>query len=292
MAARYLLLIIISSFMHAFYNYLMRKNSGHRLFLLGMFTVSAVFTLIGTIVTGDYKTIPWHYVPYVYAASFFYILYQIFTAKAYEKGQISKYYPLTVLSPVFIPFWAYMFLGERINIMVGIGILLALVGAVLVKANTLTLTELKKIISFDKEYIGARFALGASLVYSFGSVFDKSKIAEFSLPSYLAILLTFMTINGYIYYVIAEKKDTRIFPFFGKYWKAMLLGGVGMIFSFYTFRIALRVVPVSIAVPVRLVAIVFAILLGVVLLKEKLKPQNLLGSLVIIVGILLINFGI
>ncbi|MCP4216486.1 MAG: EamA family transporter, partial [bacterium] len=253
---------------------------------------SSLITLTYTILYEDYKTIPWHYVPYVYAASLFYILYQIFTSKAYEKGQISKFYPLTVLSPIFIPFWAYLFLGERINVLVGLGILSALVGAILVKANSLTLTEFKKIFTLDTEYIGARFALGASLMYSFGSVLDKSKIAEFSLPSYLAILLTSMTINGFVFYFIRKKNDTRIFPYFGKHWKAIAIAGASLIMSFYTFRIALRAVPVSIAVPVRLVAIIFAILLGVVLLKEKLKPQNLLGSLVIIAGILLINFGI
>ena len=48
---------------------------------------------------------------------------------------------------------------------------------------------------------------------------------------------------------------------------------------------------VSPAVPVRQVAIIFAILLGVWFLKEKLELRNVIGSLIIIAGILLIQAG-
>jgi uncharacterized membrane protein len=69
------------------------------------------------------------------------------------------------------------------------------------------------------------------------------------------------------------------------------LGGITLYFSFLFFRVALKEVFVSLAVPVRQVAIIFAILLGVLFLKEKIEARNLLGSLIIILGIVLINAG-
>lgn len=290
MKIEYLLCIVASAFLHAFYNFLMRRSGGNRVFLFGMFAAASIVSAGVMIFTGDYRFIPWQYVPYVYGASFFYIAYQILVSRAYEQGRISKYYPLTVLSPIFIPMWATLFLGEHISPLAGLGVIVTTAGAVIVKLNSFSLEEFRKMFSFSKEYLGARFALGASVVYSFGAIFDKSKIAFFPLPAYITILLTAMSINTLFYFYFMEKQP--VLSYLGKYWKTMVMGGVVVMASFLTFRVALKAVPVSIAVPVRLVAIVFAILLGIFVLKEKFRVSNLIGSLVIIAGIVLVNLGI
>ena len=290
MKIEYLLFIVLSAFFHAFYNFLMRKSMGSRIFFTWMFIISAVIALVFTIVTGGYRGIPWHFIPYVYGAAFFYTIYQIFVSQAYERGNISKYYPLTVLSPIFIPIWASLFLAERISVVTGLGIFITIVGALLVKLNSFSFEEFKKMFRFSKDYVGARFALGASVVYSFGAVFDKAKIASFPLPAYHVLLLGFIAMNGSVYSHFIEKK--ALVPYFKKNWRALILAGLIVFLSFLTFRVALRVVPVSIAVPVRQVAIIFAILLGVLSLKEKLRLSGLIGSFIIILGIVLVNAGI
>ncbi len=289
MEIKYILFIVVSAFFHAFYNYLMRRSGGSRTFLLWMFTAASLIATVVTAVRGDYRDIPWAYVPYILGASSFYILYQVFVAKSYEQGNISANYPLTVLSPIFIPFWAFLFLGERISFLTGMGIMVTVAGAVLVKLNAFNRAELKKMFTFNRDYVGARFALGASFVYSFGAVFDKSKIAHFSLSIYLFFLLYFMTLQLLVYHSVIRRKP--FLSYIKSHWKPVLIGGIVVNLSFYTFRIALKVVPVSITVPVRQVAVVFAILLGVFSLKEKISPGKLLGSAVIIAGIILVNMG-
>jgi len=179
--------IVLSAFLHAFYNFLMRKANGDEGFLLTMFLVATGVAAFMAVLTGGLAAIPWRQLPYVYGASFFYIQYQILVSKAYESGNISTLYPLTVLSPIFIPIWAFFFLSD---------------------------------------------------------------------------------------------------------WKAGILGGLTVYFSFLLFRVALKEVFVSLAVPVRQVAIVFAILLGVLFLKEKIEPRNVFGSVIIVLGIVLINAGV
>ena len=289
MSLRYIWFIVISALLHAFYNFLMRKASGDEGFLLTMFVVATGVAAAIAVLTGGLAAIPWRHLPYVYGASFFYIQYQILVSKAYESGNISTLYPLTVLSPIFIPIWAFFFLSETISFVTGAGIVLTVVGATLAKIQAVTLQEFKKIIRFHKEYAGARFALGASFVYSFGAIFDKSRIASFSLTSYLFFIIGFMTVNMIVYWHFWKKQT--IVPVVVNYWKAGILGGLTVYFSFLLFRVALKEVFVSLAVPVRQVAIVFAILLGVILLKEKIEPRNVFGSLIIILGIVLINAG-
>jgi uncharacterized membrane protein len=290
MRIEYLLYIIISAFLHAFYNFLMRKSNGSRIFLVSMFTIAGLTAASIAVVTGNYRNIPWHNVPYIYGASFFYILYQIFVSKSYEHGKISTHYPLTVLSPIFIPIWAYFLLAEKISFITGAGIIVTIIGAFMVKLDAFKWTEVKKMFRLSKDYIGGRFALAASLMYSFGAIFDKSKIATFDIVTYIGFILMFMALNLIIYTIIFQKQSVK--SYLPKHWQFILLGGITVFLSFFTFRVALKEVMVSVAVPVRLISIVFAILLGIIILKEKPDFQKLIGSLIIIVGIILVNLGI
>jgi drug/metabolite transporter (DMT)-like permease len=290
MRIEYLLYIVLSAFLHSFYNFLMRKSGGSRIFLVTMFTVAGFTAVAIALLTGNYRDIPWHNVPYIYGASFFYILYQIFVSKSYEHGDISTHYPLTVLSPIFIPVWAYFLLAEKISFLTGAGIIITIIGAFMVKLNAFTWGEIKKMFQLSRDYRGARFALAASLMYSFGAIFDKSRIAAFNIETYIGFILLFMALNLIIYTLIFQKQPVR--SYIPRYWYFILLGGITVFLSFFTFRVALREVMVSVAVPVRQVSIVFAILLGIIMLREKPNANKLIGSLVIIGGIILVNLGI
>lgn len=285
MKIHFLLLIILSAFLHAFYNFLMRRQEGRRLFLLAMFSAACLPSLATPLLRGSFAQIPWRFVPYVVGASFFYILYQFLVCKAYETGNISRCYPLTVLSPALIPFWAFFLLEERISFLDACGILLTLAGAVLVKLDSLSIKEFSKLFTRAGEYKGPRFALAASVAYSFGAVLDKARIASFPLDAYLAVLILSMTINGFIFFFLLERNPSAFL--WRDSWRGALLGGMIVYGSFFSFRIALREVPVSIAVPARQAAVIFAILLGVLFLREKFKIQNLTGSLAIIAGVAL-----
>jgi len=287
----YLLFIVTSAFLHSFYNFLMRKNDGDRYFLNGVFIVAATLSVASVFIDEGYKNIPWQYAPYVFGAALFYTLYQVFTNKAYElSSSISTSYPLTVLSPLFIPIWAYFILGERISPVTGLGIFITVLGAIMVQIKDYSFGELKKMFRFSKDYKAARYAIAASFVYSFGAIFDKAKVSYFPPTTYLALIVSFMAINMFVYMLITKSKGFISGGF--KNWKLTTIGGVAMLFSFLFFRLALAKVHVSIAVPVRQVAIIFAILFGVVFLKEKFNLKKLAAVIVIFAGIILINAGI
>ena len=156
MKIEYILFIILSAFLHAFYNFFMRKFVGSRAFLTCMFIVSAAAALVNLAVVGIKHPIPWHFLSYVFLAALFYTIYQVFVSKSYEKGDISKYYPLTVLSPIFIPLWAGLLLAERVSFLTGTGIRITIAGAITVKLNRFSWEEFKKMFRFSKDYAGAR----------------------------------------------------------------------------------------------------------------------------------------
>ena len=290
MEIKYLALIVISSALHAFYNFLMRKNGGDHYFLNGILLAAGLLSVIAMTLLKGYAEIPWNNVPYIYGASFFYILYQIFVNKAYQQGgAISTSYPLTVLSPLFIPIWAFIVLGEKISMLTGVGIGATVLGAMMVQMKEISLTELKKMFQFNKDYKGARYAILSSFVYSFGAIFDKYRVSSFQASAYLGLLVGFMSLNMIIYMLISGRAD--FMGYTSKNWKILLIGGIALLFSFLFFRLALQKIDVSIAVPMRQTAIIFAIIFGVVFLKEKFKMEKVVAVIVIFVGILLINIG-
>ena len=290
MELQYIVLILISAFSHSFYNFLVHKSGGNRLFLLCMFILAAISA---TIVYATHYTsisIPISTFLLIYGASLFYILYQVFVSKAYEHGEISRLYPLSVLSPILVPIWAVLFLHEQINIGIIAGIIISTMGAMIMKQKTLVDFEFKYFFTNKNLYKGAGFAITASVMYSIGSVFDKSSVGKFDLEAYLWVLLVCMTLNLLLYSVLFERK---IFKTFSKIsWMHLLIAGITAYISFYTFRAALQHLPVTVAVPIRTSSIVFALFLGIIFLKEKINAIKLIGVTTIIIGIVIINFSI
>ena len=289
MQLTFVLCIVLSAFLHAFYNFLMKKNAGDYIFLNGMFLVAFLISLPVTFFSGGFADVPWRNTLYVFGAAFFYSLYQIFANKSYQQGGITTNYPLTVLSPLFVPIWAFFLLSEKITVLTGLGILVTVIGAVVVQMKSFSLSELREILVIKKDRAGAHFALAASLVYSFGAIFDKAKITTFSISAYLSIITFFMCLCMAGHLLLRQRKD--MFHYFLRYWRAIMLGGVVLYGSFLFFRLALQRIEVSVAIPIRLVSIVFVILFGVFFLKEAFGTSKLAAVVFIIAGIVLISMG-
>lgn len=169
------------------------------------------------------------------------------------------------------------------------GIVITLIGAMSIKVNIFSIGNFSGGIQKLSKYKGSGFALFAAFAYSFGAVFDKIKIDRFTTINYMGLLIPFMCINLLIYNLIFEKEAMKLRTGFSK--KLLVSGGISLALSFLFFRFALKEVPVSIAVPMRLISIIFAIVLGVTLLKEKITKRELLSALIIIAGITIINLG-
>lgn len=289
METQYIILILISAFAHSFYNFLVHNSGGSRLFLLLMFFVAAICASVMYGFHFSQISIDVTTFLLIYGASLFYILYQIFVSKAYEHGEISRLYPLSVLSPILVPIWAVFFLHEQINVGIIIGICISTCGAMFMKQKSFSL-DFADLFTKKNLYKGAGYAITASVMYSVGSVFDKSSVGKFDLIPYLWFLLTCMTLNLVAYSVFFERIIFKEFSNIS--WWRLFVAGVVAYVSFYTFRAALQHMPVTVAVPIRTTSIVFAVLLGVFFVKEKITAIKIFGASTIVLGIIIINFSI
>jgi len=98
-----------------------------------------------------------------------------------------------------------------------------------------------------------------------------------------------MTLNLLIYTILFERKVFADITHIN--YTRLTLAGITAYISFFTFRAALQHVPVSVAVPIRTSSIIFALLLGSILLHEKITAIKLIGISTIIIGIVIIQIS-
>lgn len=283
-------LIIFSSVMHALWNLLVKKSNHKTVFIWWMFVSSGLmFSLLLLLLRQPVPMPDSRVVLMALGGGGCFALYHLLTGRAYSGGDISLTYPLCQTSMLYVPLWGMLLLGEKLSITGGLGIALVACGAYSVQLQKLTLDELLRPFRNLGEPT-VRFALAAGFVYSFGVMFDKAGVQRYS-PLYFTWLMVFtmftlMTLNlrraRYRNKVIAEWRAN---------WKLILMSGPTLMASFIAFRYGLKMAPVSYAVPVRQVSILFGVLIGMIFLRESFGKIRLASAVFILTGAFLIKFG-
>ena len=100
------------------------------------------------------------------------------------------------------------------------------------------------------------------------------------------IMFTLMSVN-----LLRGRYKGKVTAEWQANWKLILISGPILMASFIAFRYGLKMAPVSYAVPVRQVSILFGVLLGMLFLKESYGRIRLASAALILAGAFLIKFG-
>jgi len=283
-------LILFSALMHALWNLLVKRSRDKTVFIWWMFVVSG--SLLNLLVWFYFRPLPplkFEVLLLAAAGGACFVLYHLFNGVAYRDGDLSLAYPLSQTSMVYVPIWGVWLLGEQLSLQGGIGILLILLGAYCVQLRSLRTDEVLRPFRSLGE-LSVRAALAAGLVYSVGAVIDKTGVTIYPPLQFTWLLVmsmfTLMTLN-----LMRSRYRGRIL----REWQAsrwlILLSGPVMMGSFLSFRYGLQLSPVSYAVPVRQVSLLFGVLLGVLLLGERYGRIRFVSALLVMAGAVLIRLG-
>lgn len=284
------ILIAFSGIMHALYNLLIKKSRNKTVFIWWMFFSStALFTVLMPFLPGAFPRPDAGIALLAAAGAFCFVLYHLFTGRAYQSGDLSLSYPLTQTSMVYVPLWGVLMLGEQLSRTGLWGILVVFTGGYLLQMRRLTVQELLRPFGSLVEP-SVQSALAAGFIYSLGAIVDKIGVTSYP-PLYFTYLLVvsmlaLMTINilrrCHRSLIITEWRVNR---------GLILSGGPLMMASFISFRYGLSLSPMSYAVPVRQSGIVAGVLIGAFILGESCGRIRFIASLLILAGICLIRFG-
>jgi uncharacterized membrane protein len=283
-------LILFSGFMHALYNVLIKQSRNKTVFIWWMFLIStALFTLMLPLLPGKFPR-PTFTVCFLGAGgAFCFVLYHLFTGRAYQSGDLSVTYPLSQTAMLYIPLWGVWLLGEQMSTIGICGILTVAAGAYLLQMRSLSLAELLRPFGSLVDQ-SALAAMAAGFAYSLGAIIDKTGVNYYS-PLYFTYILVvsmlvLMTANlmrpCHHGRVSAEWRENR---------RYILAGGPLMMGSFLSFRYGLAISPMSYAVTVRQISVLIGVLVGVLFLGESCGRIRFLSALLILGGVCMIRFG-
>jgi len=284
------ILIAFSGIMHALYNLLIKQSRNKTVFIWWMFSCStALFTALMPFLPGPFPRPGVNIIFLAAAGAFCFVLYHLFTGRAYQSGDLSLSYPLTQTSMVYVPLWGGLLLGEQLS-RIGIwGIVVVFTGGYLLQMRRVSVQELLRPFGSLVEP-SVQAALAAGFVYSLGAIVDKIGVTSYP-PLYFTYILVvsmlaLMTINilrpCHRSLIVSEWRGNR---------RLILTGGPLMMASFISFRYGLALSPMSYAVPVRQASIVAGVLIGTLILGESCGRIRFVASLAILAGICLIRFG-
>ncbi|MDE0297198.1 MAG: EamA family transporter [Candidatus Poribacteria bacterium] len=289
-----ILLILLSAFFHAFWNYYAKSSKSTQIFFFWI----GVFTLCLTLPVFVVRppSIPPKVLVYVIASGLVHFFYWYSLGRAYTLGEISFVYPIARSAPAFVPLFAFLFLNESISSQGLVGIFCVVLAVYLFQRRGDDVT-FKSILRYARkpDSIWAYSTLGTVILYS---LIDKQGMTELhalsnksaiwgALTYYLAEgCIALVMYNTYIIFQFRWKKVAEI----GRLeWKQAITATIMAMFSYTVILSLLMTEKVSYIVALRQCSVVFAVLFGSYKLKESGLRLRLVGAALMVFGMFLIS---
>ena len=287
--------MLVSAFAHSSWNFLVKRSENSDYFVIGL----SLFSLVTSIgisfllgVVGNIDSRAW---PYIISTVVFHGIYFVLLGKAYRYSDLSSAYPIARgIGLAGIPILAGIFTDDIVSVQGFFGILLIFIGVMLVSA--FDKVSIKGFFSFSDVFKkntsrGLIFSIATGLVISTYSLIDS--IAVSLMNPFLYMNFVFGGGVFSVIFLIWSKEynlpDLKVAMYSG--WKSLFLGGICSFFAYILILHAYTLSQVSYVGVFREIGIVFGVLLGYVVLKEKIRIIKILGIASILIGSVIISLS-
>ena len=284
-----LVIVLASAFLHAGWNYLLKKSDRKIVFIWWFLLMSVIIYFPAFTYYFPKASIPAEGWFCIVATGLIHAVYFWFMGGAYQRGDLSLVYPLARGSgPLFVPILAVILLREEIALLGGIGILFIIGGIYCVHLRSFSSSAFLE--PFRALRGGASlWALCTGLSIAAYTLVDKVGVGLVYPPVYiyLLLLITWLLITPWV--LIRERDWLK--PEWQRHKGA--IGVVGFLsgFTYLMILFALTMSKVSYVAAVREVSIVLSAYFGIVYLGEKHGRQKLLGAVLITLGVIAIGLS-
>jgi drug/metabolite transporter (DMT)-like permease len=290
-----LLLILVSAFLQAGLNLLIKGSRRKIAFIAGSSLLSLLIYLPfliwapGLLGERNLAVASWSWVGII-ACGLTGMVFYLLVADAYDRGDLSIVFPVTrTFGPIFILIFALILLSERISALGLLGILVAIFGSYVIHLPSLKPADLW--LPF-KAFKGRAFlfSVGGGACTAVYSLINKKNLESVD-PLTLYYLITIFMGLFLVITLLLRRKGNQIREELKDNFKNLLVMGIFGFISAALFLFALRMGKVSYLGAARNVSIVFGVILGSVFLREGSGRIRLLASLLILAGIFLLSVG-
>lgn len=202
-------------------------------------------------------------------------------------GELSRVIPFTKLNPVFTAIIAAIVLGEKMTPTRVTGILLVTLGSykILEEKNTGWKQPFR---SFVKER-APKVAVLSALIFSFAAVADRY-VTQIVQPEIYTFMIYLFMATGLTTYIITGRREvlTEIIPDLKTHRYKYAVTGIGAAVATYLIFYAFSQAPASRVIPVLQIQVLISVIAGVMLFGEDNLKQKLVGSVILIAGVILV----
>ena len=277
MEVHVLFAVLFAAIMHASWNAVIRSG-GDR--FQGMLLLTVTQALMGVLMA--------LFVPLPSGAVWLWVLgsgalhtaYKLFLAAAYQHGDLSRVYPIARgAAPMIVVVAGFFLLPDSVVFKEYVGIALIGVGVMMMAQGVFKDGETRALIPLALgsaactagysivDGMGARFAGDATMFTAWLFIFDGLFFAAFT----------------------ATTRGPKIFAASRRAWSIGAFAGALSLMTYWIAVWAMTVAPIALVTAVRETSVLFAVLIGVFVMKEKTSPAKILAAVVILSGIIVIR---
>jgi drug/metabolite transporter (DMT)-like permease len=281
-----LTLVLVAAFIHASWNLLTKRASGHATFMWLVAVLSALFyTPIASAMVFLWEArIGWVELGFMAGSAALHTAYFVLLNEGYRAGDLSLVYPLARgTGPLLSSIAAIVFLGERPSLTALAGAMMIIGGVVVLSCNpqTVTRTGVRKAMLY---------ALLTGAFIAAYTLWDKQAVSRFAVAP---VLLDWGANVG---------RSLLLTPFALRYWTSARnewqthrfeAVGVALLvpLSYILVLTALQFTRVSYVAPAREISILIGTAMGTRLLQEGDVRRRLLAACAMVLGIAALSVG-
>ena len=270
--------VLFGALLHASWNALVKSSTDKALDTALINLLASFLAVPLVLLVGWPPAEAW---PFIVASILIHIGYYVALSGAYEHGDLGLTYPLMRgTAPLLVALSASITLGETLSAV-------SWVGVVAVSVGVLTLGLGRHAFDSPK---AVRFALVNALIIATYTVVDALGVrATGNALQYVAALFL---LDGWPFALIVfARRNWAVGPYIRKRWPIGLCGALASIGSYGIALWAMTQAPVATVAALRETSVLFAAFLGIWLLKEVLTPRRIVGTCVIVAGVMALRMG-
>jgi len=280
LSATVFFIVIGAALLHALWNAAVKGSSDK---LLGMTAIVFGHMIPAALALFFFELPSRESLPYMIGGIVFHFGYQVFLLSAYKIGDFTQVYPIARgTGPLIVTLVSVLFLGVDLSLyeLVAIGLIVTGIMSLSIVRQGDGLRNPRAAIM---ALITGCFIAGYSLIDGLGARVSGSAVG------FMSVL---MFLNGVVFFIYLLFKEKRVILRVPREAKLVAIGGGFASYAAYVMVVwAFTQAPIPLVTALRETSIIFAVLIGVFVFKERLNLAKVLSVMLSIAGAGLLRFG-
>lgn len=280
--------VLLGAMLHALWNTLVKSSGDKELDLALVHFLGAVAAAPLLLIVGLPPASAW---PFIAGSLVIHVAYYVTLNGAYQHGDLSSTYPIMRGSaPILVALGSTWWLGERLSLTAWIGIVAVTLGVLAVGlSNPSKALHRHRAIAYA--LANAAVIAAYTFVDGLGSrrtVADGGAVMSYVL---MLFLLDGVPYPALVWWRRSPSRRQAIIDYARQRWPLATMGGLASLGSYAIALWAMTRAPVATVSALRETSVLFATVLSVWVLKERLGVQRIVGAAVIVLGVVALRLS-